>query len=265
MDYIQSLLRYQGDESVYGHYRQESFYSAFQPIVDHSGELFAFEGLVRIYNQQGELKNTGDYFDRLKPGSKANVIVTLLCAKLHTMNLAHSRYRTTKLFINVAPSVFTLLANHHQAIEQLMYRLECLKIQSSQIIYEITEFDQSEMEGILRGQQRLAEYGILTALDDYGTRYSTYERAMQIKAPYLKIDRSFVSNKRFVRSAVEVAQSIGAKTIAEGVETQQQYQLCKEYGVDFFQGYWLQRPMTTQRLSQYRGKALELEGHVLGT
>jgi EAL domain-containing protein (putative c-di-GMP-specific phosphodiesterase class I) len=252
MDYIQSLVRYEREGFVYGFYQGKTFHSVFQPIVDSLGQIFAFEGLVRIWDEHGKSVNPTDYFSSMAPGDESNVIATLLCGKLHSINLAHTAYRTSKLFINVSPSAFNLLANYRQSIEHLMYRLRCLRLVSSQIVYEITEFEETDLEGILQGKAYLEEYGIVTALDDYGARYSTRKRALKIRAPYLKIDRAYVSDENFVKEAVAVARSIGAKTIAEGIETREQYEMCRESGVDYFQGYWIAKPMLSQRLDQYQ-------------
>jgi len=252
MDYIQSLVRYEREGFVYGFYQGKTFHSVFQPIVDRLGQVLAFEGLVRIWDEHGESVNPSDYFSSMTPGDESNVIATLLCGKLHSINLAHTAYRTSKLFINVSPSVFTLLANYRQSIEHLMYRLRCLRLVSSQIIYEITEFEESDLTGILQGKAYLEQYGIKTALDDYGACYATRERAMKIRAPYLKIDRSYVGDAKFVEQAVAVARRIGAKTIAEGIETREQFEMCRESGVDYFQGYWIAKPMLSQRLDQYQ-------------
>lgn len=258
MDSIQNLVRYQAHGFVYGVYQDKTFYSVFQPIVDRFGSVLAFEGLVRIHDQQGRVINHGDYFSAMIPGDEASVMTTLLCGKLHSINLAHTRYRHSKLFINVSPSVFSLLANQRQSIEHLMYRLRCLRLVSSQIIYEITEFEESDLAGILQGKAYLEHYGIKTALDDYGACYSTRERAMKIRPTYLKIDRSYVSDEDFVEQAVAVAKQIGAYTIAEGVETREQFEMCCGVGVDYFQGYWIAKPMTSQRLEQYQPLAIEL-------
>lgn len=256
MDYIQSLVRYEREGFVYGFYQGKTFHSVFQPIVDSFGQVLAFEGLVRIWDEQGNSVNPGDYFSSMTPGDEASVIATLLCGKLHSINLAHTAFRHSKLFINVSPSVFTLLANYHQAIEHLIYRLRCLRLASSQIIYEITEFEESDLAGILQGKAYLEQYGILTALDDYGACYATRERAMKIRAPYLKIDRSYVGDAKFVKQAVAVARRIGAKTIAEGIETREQFEMCRDNGVNYFQGYWIAKPMLGQRLEQYQPSAL---------
>lgn len=257
MDYIQNLVRYERQGFVYGYYQGKTFYSVFQPIVDAVGQILAFEGLVRITDEQGYSVNPGEYFSSMSPGDEANVITTLLCGKLHSINLAHTVYRHSKLFINVSPSVFTLLANNRDSIEHLIYRLRCLRLVSSQIVYEITEFEESDLKGILQGKAYLEQYGIETALDDYGACYATQERAMQIRAPYLKIDRSYVGDIEFIQQAVEVAQRIGAKTIAEGIETKEQFEVCKMNGIDYFQGYWIAKPMPSQRLQDYQPLALK--------
>ncbi|MGF1695910.1 EAL domain-containing protein [Vibrio lamellibrachiae] len=255
-DYIQSLVRYEEEGGVYGFYQGMTFHSVFQPIVDSMGQVLAFEGLVRIKDDRGNSVNPGHYFSSMLPGDESNVVATLLCGKLHSINLAHTEYRHSKLFINVSPSVFTLLANDRQSIEHLMRRLKKLGLVSAQIIYEITEFEESDLARILQGKAHLEQYGILTALDDYGACYSTRKRALKIRAPYLKIDRSYISDVSFVREAVAVAQSIGAKTIAEGVETREQFEMCGKNGVNYFQGYWIAKPMTSQRLQQYQPLAL---------
>ncbi len=252
MDLIQNLVRNEREGFVYGYYQGKQFSSVFQPIVDSRGNVFAFEGLVRITDSDGTLINTGEYFASMSPGDEANVVTTLLCGKLHSINLAHTTYRQSKLFINVSPSVFTLVANYHQAIEHFMQRLLCLRMDASQVVYEITEFEESDIDGIINGKRCLEQRGILTALDDYGTCYSTRERAFTIRAPYLKIDRSYVGDADFVAQAVEVAQTIGAKTIAEGVETREQFLMCRMLGVDYFQGYWIAKPMQSQKLASYQ-------------
>lgn len=255
-DYIQNLIRYQREGFVYGVYQGKLFSSVFQPIVDSAGHLFAFEGLVRISDEQGRVINPGDYFSLMAPGDRASVISTLLCGKLHSINLAHTPYRHCNLFINVSPSVFSLLANNQQSIEQLIQRLRCLRLVSSQIVYEITEFEEADLAGIVKGKEELYKYGIVTALDDYGTCYSTRERALKIRAPYLKIDRSHIGNAGFVAEAVSLARTIDAKTIAEGVETRQEFEMCRELGVDYFQGYWLAKPLESHRLASYQPVAL---------
>lgn len=257
MDSIQNLVRYEPHGFVYGLYQHKTFHSVFQPIIDGFGRVFAFEGLVRIQDLQGDTINPGEYFSAMAPGDEASVMSTLLCGKLHSINLAHTHYRHSKLFINVSPSVFSLLANHRQSIEHLMFRLRCLRLVSSQIVYEITEFEESDLSSILQGKAYLEQYGIKTALDDYGTCYSTRERAMRIRAPYLKIDRSYVSDAEFVQQAVAVAKEIGAQTIAEGIECRDQFEMCRSSGVNYFQGYWIAKPMTSQRLEQYQPVAIE--------
>ena len=255
-DYIQSLVRYQREGFVYGLYQGKTFTSVFQPIVDRNGGLFALEGLVRICDEHGRSVNPGDYFSSMNPGDKESVISTLLCGKLHSINLAHTPYRHCNLFINVSPSVFSLLANNQQSIEQLIQRLRCLRLVSSQIVYEITEFEEADLAGIVKGKEELYKYGIVTALDDYGTCYSTRERALKIRAPYLKIDRSHIGNAGFVAEAISLARTIDAKTIAEGVETRQEFEMCRELGVDYFQGYWLAKPLESHRLASYQPVAL---------
>ena len=117
-----------------------------------------------------------------------------------------------------------------------------------QVVFEITEFLESDLNAIVKGKECLTEYGIETALDDFGTLYSTPKRAMAIKAPYLKLDKSIVTDKNKVTEAVRLAKRIHAITIAEGIEDRSTANMCVDLGVDLFQGYYFCKPLSVSAL-----------------
>jgi EAL domain-containing protein (putative c-di-GMP-specific phosphodiesterase class I) len=97
--------------------------------------------------------------------------------------------------------------------------------------------------------QRLRSIGVSFAIDDFGTGYSCLSYLPELGFDALKIDRSFVKDlierpetKAIVRSLVTLAQDLGMRVIAEGIETPEQLKLIKDMGGNEAQGYLLGRP-----------------------
>jgi EAL domain-containing protein (putative c-di-GMP-specific phosphodiesterase class I) len=96
---------------------------------------------------------------------------------------------------------------------------------------------------------RLKNLGVLITVDDFGTGYSSLSYLTMFPFDRIKIDRSFVQNltKRadcaaIISAVLALGAGLDMKTVAEGVETQQQLQLLRSAGVDFVQGYMFGRP-----------------------
>jgi diguanylate cyclase (GGDEF)-like protein len=97
---------------------------------------------------------------------------------------------------------------------------------------------------------RLSEMGIVLAVDDYGTGYSSLGYLKRLPIDEMKIDRSFVmqmtddrNDAAIVRSTVELGRNLGLRVVAEGVETAAAWAHLKALGCDFAQGYYLSRPV----------------------
>ena len=123
-------------------------------------------------------------------------------------------------------------------------------VDASRLELEITEgvimADPVRVGSVL---ERLREVGVKLAIDDFGTGYSSLAYLKSLPVDVLKIDRSFVSNlteeardAAVVRSAVELAHSLGLGVVAEGVEDEQTYEALRRLGCDFVQGYHVARP-----------------------
>jgi diguanylate cyclase (GGDEF)-like protein len=124
---------------------------------------------------------------------------------------------------------------------------------------EITETTIMEnVEFACQALERLQQIGVRISLDDFGTGYSSLGYLKQFPFHTLKIDRSFVrdlqGNSRdaaIIAAIVALGQGLNMRTIAEGVETQQQLDLLKELQCEVIQGYLLSKPLTTRDLVNF--------------
>ncbi len=123
-------------------------------------------------------------------------------------------------------------------------------LDGAQIHIEITESallaDSPEVMDNLR---HLNELGIKLWLDDFGTGYSSLRHLVELPIHGLKIDKLFITTVeeniahfRLVCAIIAMASSLGLKTVAEGIETENQSQILTQLGCDYFQGYLIGKP-----------------------
>lgn len=136
-------------------------------------------------------------------------------------------------------------------------------ISPSLIELEITErVTLLNVEMAIEALEQLKDLGVSLAVDDFGTGYSSLSYLQQLPLDVLKIDQAFVhrlgrgeSSSNIVRAIVGLGRNLGLKLIAEGVETKEQFDLLREIGCEFGQGYLFSHPVSTDEFT----KILELE------
>lgn len=244
---ITDLIEQDAEHGFYITDQDLTFTSVFQPIFDREQNIYGVEALARIFDANGVPVNPHDYFESIRHDDKSSAIATLTCAIIHMLNFSYSCHSDKKLFINVTPVIFEILSNHDIAVNTLISGLQKIGLSPTQLVYEIIEFEGRNLESVLNGIQTLADFGIEVAIDDYGSAYSTEERARSINPDYLKIDKSIIDLLAIFKyskfhHAVNIGYSIKAKTIAEGIETKAVFDRCMASGADYFQGYYLARP-----------------------
>ncbi|GEM_PF-2278510 len=143
--------------------------------------------------------------------------------------------------------------------------LDCLKetrFPPEKLNVEITEsakinFDKNSLDTL--GQ--LKDYGIKVSLDDFGTGHSSMENLIMLSADAIKTEKIFldgleddVQRQHLLRTLIELARYLHMNLIAEGVETEKQLALIREYGVQYAQGYLFSKPLTYGQLRDNVGR-----------
>ena len=132
----------------------------------------------------------------------------------------------------------------------ILAKLHATGLAPSALTFEVTEAvaiaDIGLAESFLR---RLQDIGCQTALDDFGSGFSSFAYLKDLPVDCVKIDGHFIKNlaknpvdQAMVKAMNDIAHALGKQTVAEFVEDEASLKLLRQYGVDFAQGYHLGRP-----------------------
>lgn len=112
----------------------------------------------------------------------------------------------------------------------------------------------------------LHKRGIRISIDDFGTGYSSLTYLKRFNVYSLKIDRSFVrdlpadsEDMAIVTAVISLANSLGMRTVAEGVETREQLEFLHSKGCTEIQGYHLSRPLVVEKVDEFLGEYMQKE------
>ena len=155
--------------------------------------------------------------------------------------------------INVSSSEFA----RGELPERILAALDTVRLPPERMMIEVTEtvFLGRGTETVRHSLQSLSHAGISIALDDFGTGYASLTHLKQFPVDRIKIDRSFVhdiehdvDDAAIVRAVINLGQSLGIKTVAEGVETRSQAAYLRSNGCDFAQGYLYSKALPASRV-----------------
>jgi EAL domain-containing protein (putative c-di-GMP-specific phosphodiesterase class I) len=125
-----------------------------------------------------------------------------------------------------------------------------LAVDPQHVVIELIESGVNQLSDLCRFVETYRAYGFHIALDDVGSGYSNLERIPLLKPMIIKIDRALVQGIHLeyqkqvvVNAIVNIAKSIGALVVAEGVETEEEAILALELGADMLQGFYFAHPL----------------------
>ena len=149
-------------------------------------------------------------------------------------------------------------------VNKLIDLIKINEVNPNDIELEITESilidDFAEVIGKMKA---LREYGLKVSLDDFGTGFSSLSYLRGLPVDTLKIDKSFIDNvitdessRVITESIIQMVKRLGFETVAEGVETQEQFDYLESIDCDIIQGFLLGRPMEAYKIEELLKKQL---------
>jgi EAL domain-containing protein (putative c-di-GMP-specific phosphodiesterase class I) len=216
----------------------------FQPIHSISeNKITKYEALIRMFDEDGTLIAPGPYFLNVaKKGKLYSHVTKILFQKV----IKKIREQNCEISINIS----SLDIEDQQMSEYLLNLLEENKDVTHMMIFELLEDkDTQDYAYVNKFIDKAREFGIKIAIDDFGSGYSNFIRIIEFKPDIIKIDGSLIeniahskSNRKTVEAIQIFAQKLGAKTVAEYVTNKETYDVVKEIGIDYAQGFYIGKP-----------------------
>jgi sensor c-di-GMP phosphodiesterase-like protein len=196
--------------------------------------------------------------DLFVPIAEQNGLVVKLTSQVLEMVARDTRYWLAAhpqfhIGINVAPADF----HSGSFLVRLQATVEAMKASPGNLILEVTERGLLDPVVARENSGNLRRHGFTMAIDDFGTGYSSLSYLETLELDYLKIDRSFIEaigtgapTSQVVQHIIRMANDLGLRMIAEGVESQAQADFLRKHGVQFGQGWLFGRPMSFAEMAR---------------
>ncbi len=234
----------------------------YQPKIDiAAGEANSVEAVVRWLHPEKGMISPGLFIPAIDDSETADLlgewVIRTACEQIREWNIAG---RNITISVNIA--------NHHLVsnnfLPNLLRIVDEIGIEPAYLEIEMTE--ETAMTAHKRAKsviKALNENGFTVSLDDYGKGYSNLARLAALEIDIIKLDMSLINGitedpRRaiIVASALDMARNLNCKTVAEGIETQEQATFISRMGCDYLQGYLFAKPMPVDELNTWFLKRL---------
>jgi diguanylate cyclase (GGDEF)-like protein/PAS domain S-box-containing protein len=237
---------------------REEFCVYYQPLIDlATGKVDGVEALVRWQHPEMGMVSPASFIGIAEETGLIQPIGEWVfwsaCRQLAAFNAAG--FSGLKMSINI--SAMQLRNGNLPVLAK--GAIELFGLEPSTLMFEITEsVAMHQPEETVRILNSLHDMGVGLAIDDFGTGYSSLSYLRMFPINHLKLDRSFVreiglgpDSSVICDATIGLAHNLGLKLVAEGVETQAQYDYLRQKGCDLIQGYLFSRPIPADQVLEY--------------
>ncbi|OJY48835.1 MULTISPECIES: GGDEF domain-containing phosphodiesterase [unclassified Pseudonocardia] len=221
----------------------------YQPVVGGDGTIISAEALVRWPHPERGVISPGDFLPvAQRSGLLRDLDLWVLrTAVTEAATWPGHRGRHPAVAVNLAG----LLPGDGDFLAAVTEIVESSGLPWDRLVLELVETSLVALPPhALAAMGTLVDRGVRFAVDDFGTGYSSLARLKELPAQTVKVDRAFVTGVAddpadfaVARAVVDMAKAMGRTTVAEGVETAEQFNVLRGIGVDAFQGWLFARPL----------------------
>ncbi len=231
----------------------DQFFLEYQPIVSlEDGSLRGAEALARWNHPTRGVISPGQF---IAIAEEIHLVMPLTLRFLEqacTQFVAWQHQFPERTPDCISVNLSRIQLTEPDLVEQIMQIVQDSGISPDRLQLEITETEiMQDRETALRVLDSLKAHGVKLAMDDFGTGHSSLACLHELPFDVLKIDRAFVANLSHGRayillanSIVTLAENLGMKCVAEGIENLDQIALLQSMGCSCGQGYYLGRPVS---------------------
>jgi EAL domain-containing protein (putative c-di-GMP-specific phosphodiesterase class I) len=238
-------------------HRERQWVLHYQPKVDlKTGALTGMEALVRWDHPQHGLVYPDSFIGTAEDCGAIDALTEWVLEEA-MKQLARLRGQGLEIQMAVNVSMENLGSPDFARRVSTLARNACASPQD--VTLEITESrlmspSSTPLESLVR--LRLQRFGL--SIDDFGTGHSSLAQLRDVPFTELKVDRGFVQGARhnqitrpILEGSIGIAKRLGMKSVAEGVETEDDWRLMREIDCDLAQGYFIARPMASDRIEEW--------------
>lgn len=221
--------------------------SWFQPIVhaDDTSRVHAYEALLRGVDVDGSIIGPSRIFGSARD---ADLLFQVdLAARMSAIRCAGMLPAHSRLFVNFSPAA---IYDPTYCLRRTVATIREAGLRHDQVVFEVVESDQTRDLGHLR---TVLDYyrteGFRVALDDLGSGFSSLNLLHELRPDVVKLDMGLVRGvdadpvkSVIVAKLLEIARDLDIETVAEGVETVEEYRWIRDHGATYIQGYLVARP-----------------------
>jgi len=236
---------------------QDQLVVFYQPKIDmRDGSVAGAEALVRWQHPTAGLLSPGAF---IEAAEECGLIGEIGDWVLRAACIEAARWRTLGIEIPVAVNVSAMQFEHEGFSESVLHALELANLPPHLLELELTESIAMENpERAIVQVQPLRDRGVNFAIDDFGTGHSSLSYLTRMPFDVFKIDQSFVRDMTtdphahiVVQTILAMAKALKLETVAEGIETQEQFEMLRAEGATLAQGYLFARPMPASDFVEY--------------
>jgi diguanylate cyclase (GGDEF)-like protein/PAS domain S-box-containing protein len=235
--------------------RHDQFELYYQPQVDiRDRRIKGVEALIRWNHPERGLLPPGEFLPLAEEadliGDLGEWVIRDVCKSIRQWDA--KGISPPRIAINISPRHL----DESDFVERFVGLLAEYQIESSRIEVELTEnLFIRDPGAVAQKLQSLAAHGVMIAIDDFGTQYSSLSYLQKFPIHTLKIDKSFVweidreyRQHAIIKAIISIAHGLGLNLIAEGVETEEQLKFLEIQGCDEIQGYLVSKPLRREAL-----------------
>lgn len=220
-----------------------------------TGKVCSAEVLLRVRQPDGSWDLPGDLIERIE---SCGLMITVGYWVLEETCRQLAAWQSRGIMLPLSVNLSALQLLHHDMVADMLELLSRYRIAPGTLVLEVTESrridDPKAAVAILRP---LRNAGVQIALDDFGMGYAGLRQLQHLKSlpvDVLKIDKIFVDtlpeDTNMVSAIIQLARSLNLSIVAEGVETQAQFDWLKSAGVDIAQGFLFDRAVPPELFEQ---------------
>lgn len=243
---------------------KEQFKVYYQPVIDtKTGKIASAEALIRWIHLDKGFISPALFIPALEENGHISELDFYVLKKV--WQFINDRCENNKFVVPISVNLSWMDFYDEIMMEKILKEIDRFRENGREHMarFEITETSYAAIKenrsGILESL-RIKNAKIL--LDDFGSGFSSFGMLQDYDFDILKIDMSFIrkigenpKTKSIVHSIIGMAHEIGIKTVAEGVETEEQVSFLRQSGCDYIQGYYYSKPLPEEEFVEFLEKA----------